>query len=196
VDLVDAEWEPMKGVVAGTGGVVLRQKAPQVLAGIVVDENDRGLRGARVNLFDAGGSFVTGEYADDEGRFRIPVRTGKYELRVNLAGVAFRKVRGVAAGTEDLVVRFAPGLEIRGQLDSPEGYAPGSGSVEISSDDFHGYAEVDRSGGFAIRGLPPGTYELTGVGAPRGGGQAMRGTARAAAGATDVRIELAKIDLR
>lgn len=192
----DAEWEPMAGVAAGTTGVVLREKPPQVLAGLVLDEKDRALRGARVNLFDAAGDFVKGDYVDDGGRFRIPVRSGKYEVRVNLAGMAFKKMHGVESGREDLVLRFAVGPEIRGQLVSPEGVAPGSASVEIWSDDMHGYAEVDRSGGFAIRGLHSGTYDLRGVAAPRGGGQAMRGTARAAAGGDDIRIELAKVEGR
>jgi hypothetical protein len=175
---------------------VLRQKEPTLLAGTVVDENDRPLRGARVNLFDAGGAFVKGEYVDDQGRFRIPVRAGKYELRVNLRGMAFRKTRGVESGREDIVLRFEPGKEITGQIGSPEGYAPGSGSVEASSEDVHGYADVDRSGGFTIRGLPPCPHELTAVGAARGGGPAMRGTIRADAGAAGVWIELKKIELR
>jgi hypothetical protein len=195
-DLADAEWEPMTGVAAGATDVVLRQKDPLVLAGIVVDEKDRALRGARVNLYDARGEFVKGEYADELGRFRIPVRSGKYELRVNLKGMAFKRVRGVASGTEDVILRFAPGQEIRGEIGSPEGYAAGSGSVEVWSDEVHGYADVDRSGGFAIRGLPPGMYEVSGVGAARSGGRAMRGTARATAGGPEVRIELEKIDLR
>jgi hypothetical protein len=192
-----AEWDPVAGVAAGTTGVVLRQKEPKFLAGVVVDENDRALRGARVNLLDQGsGDFVTGEYADDQGRFRIRVRSGKYELRVNLAGMAFKRVRGVEGGREDLVLRFASGQEITGQIGWPEGYAPGSGSVEVSSDDFHGYAEVDRSGGFSIRGLPAGVYEIRAVGAARDGGEALQGSLKASAGATDVRIELAKIEVR
>jgi hypothetical protein len=110
--------------------------------------------------------------------------------------MAFREVSGVEAGREGLVLRFEPGLEIAGRIESPEGYAPGSGAVEVSSGDFHGYAEVDRSGAFAIRGLPAGTYELTAIGAARGGGPAMRGSARAEAGASGVTIELKKIELR
>jgi hypothetical protein len=195
-DLVDAEWEPLKGVAAGANGLVLRQTKALVLAGIVVDENDRGLRGARVNVFDAGGAFVKGEWVDDQGRFRFPVKTGKYELRVNLAGMAFRKMRGVESGREDVVLRFEPGLEIRGQLVAPEGYAAGSGSVEVLSGDFHGYAELDRSGAFTIRGLPAGTCDLTGAAAAAEGGSAIRGTARADAGASGVRIELRKIESR
>jgi hypothetical protein len=184
----------MTGVVAGTTDVVLRQKAPQFLAGVVVDENDRALRGARVNLYDAGGQFVKGEYADELGRFRIPVRSGKYELRVNLKGMAFKRVKGVASGSEDLTLRFVPGLDLRGQLDSAGGYAPGSGSVEVLSDDAHGYADVDRSGAFVIRGLPAGTYEVTAWGAAAGGGPALSGTVRVEAGAGNVRVELTKVE--
>jgi hypothetical protein len=195
-DLLDAEWEPLRGVAAGTSELVLRQKAPQALAGMVVDENDRGLRGARVNIYGAGGEFVKGDYVDDTGRFRIPIRSGKYELRVNLAGMAFKRQRGVASGRDDIVLRFEPGQEIAGQIGSPDGYAPGSGSVEVSSGDFHGHAEMDRAGGFTIRGLPAGTCELNAPGAAASGGPAMRGTARADAGTSGVRIELKKIELR
>ena len=109
------------------------------------------------------------------------------------ADMAFKRMRGVASGTEDLLLRFAPGLDLRGQLDSAGGYAPGSGSVEVLSDDAHGYADVDRSGAFVIRGLPPGTYEVTAWGAAAGGGPALSGTVRVEAGAGNVRVELAEV---
>jgi hypothetical protein len=101
---------------------------------------NRGSRGADEDMLAA--AFYPG-VSDPEAAAAIEVHPGE-------------ELRGI-----DLVLRRVLGVSIRGRVLRPPGVS-GTGIVMLSGDAAErGAGMVDAQGGFEIRGVTPGTYELT-----------------------------------
>jgi hypothetical protein len=170
-------WIGERQVEVESGGppieLTIARPAPETaIRGIVVDGRGERIGGAIVSA----GELVT--RTDSYGRFALEEPgAGRHDLDVahESAGIATGPVfepavvRGVAAGTDDLVVRVSRGPALRGRVLRADG-APASGArvVVLPAEPPEGRAQrpvtagdrTDPDGRYELRGVPGGRFEV------------------------------------
>lgn len=134
------------------------------VSGRVVDGGGRPVADARVGLQPLGYLADADEATTDDGRFTYhDVPAGRYEV------AAWR--RGFAAATSDpfevddrdvegVVVEMGPGITLTGNVFGLEPEALASVEVEATSVSARWRGRVDRSGGYRIEHLSPGSWNV------------------------------------
>lgn len=139
--------------------------------GIIVDDNDRPVAGARI----LPGFLDSREFAktDTDGRFVLDQLADKqvYAVRVEVEGKLRLVVTNLQAGQPDLSWKLKPSLILAGRVNG----MPAEGNRRLSfsqyvtdhrnllsGSHYHGYALVDSEGTFTIEGLIPGVISLAG----------------------------------
>ncbi|MCU0724424.1 MAG: carboxypeptidase-like regulatory domain-containing protein [Planctomycetes bacterium] len=168
VEAVGYEEKWVDVAVPAAGPVEVRLYRQRPLAGVVVDAEDRPVRGARVRLVDEEGAERFGELAtDDEGRFRFARIGGRYAVVAedpgSTAGLAPDVVGPADPGREDLRLVLRPGLALDGRLLDAAG-RPLAGVVASAGPDAgrppRSYARTDAEGRFRLSRLPPGPWAV------------------------------------
>ncbi|HRI59022.1 MAG TPA: carboxypeptidase-like regulatory domain-containing protein [Saprospiraceae bacterium] len=65
-----------------------------VLRGVVKDKNEEGLIGATVKAFQ-NGAFIYGTLTDEQGKFKLTLAPGNYDLEVGYTGYSNQLVKGI-----------------------------------------------------------------------------------------------------
>ncbi|QDV08285.1 RNA polymerase sigma factor [Planctomycetes bacterium Poly30] len=145
------------------------------LSGIVLDEDGAPMVGAPVGfqptvdavLADAPKSVITGDWTDDEGRFRLPVLRpgpGHWTVRTARHGLVAGEAVVVRDKTTDLEIRLSRGNSIQGVVrDEATGEPVEQAIVGVGppgDETFRG-AMTDERGEFVIEGLQGTSAELT-----------------------------------
>jgi protocatechuate 3,4-dioxygenase beta subunit len=167
----------LRGVEVAEGGAVRDleiplEAGPGIVAGRIVDGEGKGVALARVELVPEGGGEMPPlrTVSGDGGAFRFEGLSapgdGGYRLEAGGSKLSAAEVRGVRAGDESLEVVVERLGSIKGIIDSREpvpGYAirarktgPDGGKAFERTFRF-----TSRDLWFRIRGLAPGTYDLT-----------------------------------
>lgn len=157
-------------------GVPQRDPAPRgIIAGRVVDEQGRGVEGARVvaerEAPPSGGaaSFVVpaGATTDGEGRFRFDaLDTGRHRVTARHERFAPAQVSGVETRTLDLVLRMSSGGSLAGRVIDAATGRPIASYVVNAWRRAEDRLRLERVAGTAMLD-PEGRYELTGLPAER-----------------------------
>jgi len=143
--VVDAAGQPVEGA-----QVTARVKGALELP---VDTGAARLRGAAVELTDAGGRFVLGGLAP-----------GRYELRASRRGLrsaldALRPATEASTGDTGVRLRLIPDGGITGRVAFADGTPPGPFLVAL--DGARPTPVVSGTGAFTLTDVPPATYRLS-----------------------------------
>lgn len=199
----------VRGVAAGTTDVEISVEAGLSITGRVLAPDGEGAASVWVNAQaetqQSGGGW-RGASTRNDGSFDIVgLDEGTYTLHVSSSqGSQTTQVKGVAAGTQDVVVRLAEGMEIRGEVVDEQGepvanvtlYAT-SASKETGGMVYgSNMAQTGSDGTFVLQGLAPGEYRIlrtnNGQGDAATRNHVLVGGEQVAAGSTGVRLVLSK----
>jgi len=137
-------------------GVELRLADGATIEGVVLDEHGKPKH--KVWMRVTRGSVLTGDYTDEEGRFRVEglVPDKSYTLTVWLRGFVPEQ-REARAGERDIRFSLDPGLRTTGVLRGSDGLAVVGKQLFFRFGDGAQtslYATTDASGLFEVGGLP------------------------------------------
>jgi protocatechuate 3,4-dioxygenase beta subunit len=206
---VNVRQMSLPSVEAGTTDLEITVEHGLAITGRVLGADGEGLPNTWINAqresADNGGVW-RGASSQADGSFKIVgLDEGTYTLHVNGSnGTVSQQVKGVAAGTQDVVVRLADGLEIRGRLVDTQGspipneslYASRIEETEEGVRNVVGgnsSGQTNADGEFVIHGLAPGEYviqRMQGNGSPERRNHVLEGGGRISAGATGVELVL------
>ncbi|HZM00895.1 MAG TPA: carboxypeptidase-like regulatory domain-containing protein, partial [Planctomycetota bacterium] len=165
------------GAATGTARQDFRLRpADAAVGGLVRDEEDRPVPGARLRLSqrdrNAHDYFAADGAADESGRFRFAqVAGGLYQLELLGSSWYLPQPLTVQGGDESLDVRVRSARSVAGRLQGPAG-APRDFRVTVRPDGRTGarllagarptlaVAAADPPGSFVFGGLRPGTYRF------------------------------------
>jgi len=157
----------VRGVRAPASGVVLRLALGGSRAGRVRGENLAGFRWMWVATAAAEGVHTCKGEVEADGRFLLTQLPDEGTVTLYVFGRKDDRqalIERVAVAGEPLEVALAEGLAIAGRVDvslrRPGRFMPLVEARSVSLG-LERHATVDAGGGFRIRGLPPGRYELT-----------------------------------
>lgn len=141
------------------------------VVGRVVDPRGAGVAGAKVVLFTLDWTYVREVKARRSGHFTFTVAPGRYRLQVrdgrpawDIRALALRDASVTIRRDETTVtvVRMRRGAYVTGRVSrGPKRQAARRALVRANDRSGRTFeVRTDRSGGFALGGLPPGTYRL------------------------------------
>jgi hypothetical protein len=146
--------------------VVLRVERGSYVRGLVVDETDDGVAGARVRASSRGEPrFWANATADSQGRFMVgPLPPGRYEV----AATAYGRFAGslpieVQADATDLVLRLREGGVVLGVVVDGTTGKTCDAEVELTradSEQRQSWNTQTRAGEFEFGRLAPGVYDI------------------------------------
>jgi protocatechuate 3,4-dioxygenase beta subunit len=160
---------------AGASGIDFVLQPAGRITGLVVDENGRPIEAFRVLVHNPDrrdlGRTTQDNFAATEGRFVVEdVGEGKYLLYVRApdrADTVIAHVKVAAEGTTDVgTVRLVPGGIVRGVVVDASS-APVSGATAVVRVETPNYSRpspevtTDAEGAFEVRGVSPGTAQVT-----------------------------------
>ncbi len=166
-----AEEKPVRQIEVGTETlrVELQVDALETIAGVVSDEQDDRLRGARVFvMLERDGKIVHArsrpQLTDDEGQFEFEdLQPGTYAVAAYRPGGGVARLSGVEAGTESADLVFPRLGRIEGRAETGEGSAVAGYQLFVRRDDEkrpHFVPVGSRDGRFSLGGLTAGRYHL------------------------------------
>ena len=175
-------------VEAPAAGVRITLPRAAALSGRVAGLSAAEVAQWRVRIWDEQGQSASSTALKADGTWRFPSLNGdvRYHIGVSKRGdERFAKTGPVDPGRDDIVLRMQQGRSISGVLDrslAPEGNV----WVSAESGGWKARAEYQENGGFVIRGLPPGAYDVS----ARSADGAKARKANVQAGAENVRLRL------
>jgi hypothetical protein len=151
-------------VPAGSKDVQLVASKGLTITGSVVDEANAPVKNAGVNATAASGGRNRGARVKDDGTYEITgLAAGvTYKVVANAQGRVLGKANDVAAGTGNVRLVCAKGLEASGRVVDEAGAAVKNGQLMLtlaSDNDYRAYAATDGDGNFKVTGLVDATYD-------------------------------------
>jgi protocatechuate 3,4-dioxygenase beta subunit len=182
--------------IPASGPLTVALPRAATLEGFVVDAQGQPAAGAEVQVSGRGApqQVTTGE----GGGFSVEVASGAHTVSARRGAEAGSLDKPVVVGAgrtvRDVRVRLGAGASIEGRVVARAGKTPVAGaSVDISPADSagdSGRTTTDGAGAFAVRGLAPGSYDVS-VNAPGYSQLIRRGLTVAAGERFPVEVELA-----
>jgi hypothetical protein len=161
------------GVAAGTTDLEVTVDPSPTIGGFVVDEAGRPIEGVSVGLQAQAGPVPVYAATGADGAFLLPgLGPGRHALGAHVGpdraeGWLPVTIPDVEAGTRDLRIVLLKGLEIAGRVVDEDGRAVLGRRiawVDAAADplpgDPDGSADLDSTGAFHLRGVPPGRWRL------------------------------------